>query len=61
MGKRIMKTTEYNSLTAANAADRAAHFANGGTVGMWRGRAATYQDRKHVANKRACRTNRRED
>ena len=52
-----MKNTNYNSLTAANGAARKAHFAAGGTVGMWRGRAATFQDKKHVANKKACRNN----
>lgn len=40
------------------AAARKAHFANGGTAGMWRGRATTFQDKKHAANKRACRSNR---
>lgn len=56
-----MKATKFNSLTAANAAARKAHFANGGTLGMWRGCAATFQDRKHAANKKACRSNRGED
>ena len=47
--------TEFNSMKASQAAARKAHFAAGGTVGMWRGRAATFQDPKHVANKKACR------
>ena len=50
-----MKVENFNSATVSNAAARKAHFAAGGTVGMWRGRAATFQDRKHVANKKACR------
>jgi len=48
-----MKPYDYTS--ASQAAARKAHFAAGGTVGMWRGRAATFQDRKHAANKKACR------
>lgn len=50
-----MKTPEFDNLKASQAAARKAHFANGGTVGMWRGRSATFQDKKHVANKNACR------
>jgi hypothetical protein len=50
-----MKTPEFNSAKASMAAARKAHFEAKGTVGMWRGRAATFQDRKHVANKKACR------
>jgi len=34
---------------------RAAHFAAGGTLAEWRGRAVTMGDRKHQANKKACR------
>ena len=40
------------------AAKRKAHFAAGGTVAMWRGRAVRDLDAsssKHRANKRACR------
>lgn len=52
--------TKFDSLKATQAASRKAHFANGGTVAMWRGSAATFQDKKHVANKKACRTFRQE-
>jgi hypothetical protein len=34
---------------------RKQHFANGGTVGMWRGRAKRIKDQKKEANKKACR------
>ena len=34
---------------------RAAHFAGGGDVARWRGRASVVQSKKHVANKKACR------
>jgi hypothetical protein len=37
------------------AAARKAHFEAKGTPGMWRGRSATFTDRKHKANKAACR------
>jgi hypothetical protein len=56
-----MKSVEYDFMTAANAAARKAHFAALGTVAMWRGRSATIQNRKHVANKAACRKPHRED
>lgn len=36
-------------------ADRKAHFAAGGTLAGWRGRAATFQDRKKEQSRKACR------
>jgi hypothetical protein len=47
---------KFNSAKVAAAARREAHFAAGGTPAMWRGRAATFTDRKKAANKRACRS-----
>lgn len=52
---------KFDSMKASQAAARKAHFANGGTTAMWRGSAATFTDRKHKANKRACRTFKWED
>ena len=51
------KTKKFDSAKAAAAARRKAHFAQGGTVAMWRGRASTFTDRKKQADKRACRGN----
>lgn len=50
-----MKNPEFNSATATRTAARKAHFAAKGTVGMWRGRAAVFQDRRHAQDKKACR------
>ena len=36
-------------------AARHVHFSQGGTLAEWRGRAVTMGDRKHRANKVACR------
>lgn len=47
--------TKFDSMKATQAASRKAHFNAKGTVGMWRGRATTFQNPKHVANKKACR------
>jgi hypothetical protein len=35
---------------------RKKHFDDGGTVGMWRGRAKRFRDEKKERNKKACRT-----
>jgi hypothetical protein len=45
----------WNEATATKTAARKAHFANGGSLATWRGRPATFADRKARANKRACR------
>lgn len=54
MAKRKKK---YDSIKAAAAAKRKAHFASGGTPAMWRGRAATLDEvhSKARVNKYACR------
>ena len=49
------KKKKWDPLKAAASARRKAHFAQGGTVEMWRGRAATFKDRKKAASKKACR------
>ena len=54
------KSNSRKSMATSMAASRKAHFDAGGTPGMWRGRASCFRDRKHVANKQACR-NFRED
>ena len=41
MGKKIKK---FDALKAHKAAARKAHFAAGGTLAMWRGRAATLDE-----------------
>ena len=42
-------------LAAQRGLDRAAHFANGGTVAAWRGRHTVQKDRKKEKDRRACR------
>jgi hypothetical protein len=46
-----------NALRVQQQADsrRRLHFASGGTVATWRGRAATFTDRRKAQSKRACR------
>ena len=53
----MKKKKKFNAAKAARASMRKAHFAAGGTTAMWRGRAATFTDRKKKANRRACRGN----
>ena len=48
---------KFNTLKATAAARRKAHFANGGDLSTWRGRATVFSDRKKAANKKACRKN----
>jgi hypothetical protein len=50
-----MANKKFNSAKAEKSARRKAHFANGGTPAMWRGRAATFEDRKKKQNRRSCR------
>ena len=45
MGRKTKKK-KWDSLKANSGARRRAHFDAGGTIAMWRGRAATFQDRK---------------
>jgi hypothetical protein len=54
MAKRKKK---YDRIKAEAAARRKAHFASGGTLAMWRGRAATLDEvhSKARVNKYACR------
>ncbi len=51
------KNKKYDPIKAQAAARRKAHFAKGGTLAMWRGRAATLDESKSKArkNKMACR------
>ena len=49
------KTKQFDAAKAARAAARKAHFDAGGTTAMWRGRAATFTDRKKRNARRACR------
>ena len=53
----MKKKKKFNAAKAARAAMRKAHFAAGGTTAMWRGRAATFTDRKKQKNKNVCRGN----
>jgi len=53
MAKKTRKS--YDEVTAQRTAARRAHFKAGGSLATWRGRPARFQDRKKVANKRACR------
>ena len=46
---------KFDSVQADKSARRKAHFANGGTPAMWRGRAATFKDKKKEQNRRFCR------
>tara|TARA_R110000824_G_scaffold350598_6_gene537541 strand:- start:498 stop:689 length:192 start_codon:yes stop_codon:yes gene_type:complete len=54
MSKKIKK---FDAIQANKAAARKAHFAAGGTLAMWRGRAATLDESTSKArkNKLACR------
>jgi hypothetical protein len=54
MSKKIKK---FDALKAHKAAARKAHFAAGGTLAMWRGRAVTLDESTSKArkNKFACR------
>lgn len=51
------QSKSYNPIKAAQAAARKAHFANGGTLATWLGRASRTDEStsKARANKRACR------
>ena len=51
------KKKKYNPLKVLAASRRKAHFAAGGTLAMWRGRAATLDESSSKArkNKAACR------
>jgi hypothetical protein len=57
------KTKRWDSVKAAAAAKRKAHFAAGGTTAMWRGRAACLDESTSKArkNKLACRKYKRGD
>jgi len=57
----MARKATYNPMKASQGAARKAHFANGGTLATWRGRAATFTDRRKAANKQACRGRVRED
>lgn len=46
---------KFDSVQADKSARRKAHFANGGTPAMWRGRAATFKDKKKEKSRRLCR------
>lgn len=46
---------QWDERQATKAAERRAHFANGGTLATWRGRPARFQDAKKVTSKAACR------
>lgn len=50
-----MANKKFDSAKAEKSARRKAHFANGGTPAMWRGRAATFKDKKKEQNRRSCR------
>jgi hypothetical protein len=49
------KKKQWDAMKAAKAARRKAHFANGGTLAMWRGSAQTFKDKKKARDRRACR------
>ena len=53
----MSKKKKYNPLKLQAGARRRAHFKAGGTVAMWRGRAATLDENHSKArqNKLACR------
>ena len=57
-GNLTMKTSTKENLATSCGAARKAHFAAGGTVAQWQGAARTFADRKHAANKTACRGHR---
>ncbi len=46
---------KFDPMKAEQAARRKAHFASGASVAMWRGRAATFKDRKKEQSRKACR------
>lgn len=47
--------SKWDEEKAWKSAARRAHFANGGTLAMWRGRSSTFSDRKKERSRRACR------
>ena len=49
------KKKKFNSLKSTQGAMRKAHFENGGTTTTWRGRAATFPDKKKVNDRNKCR------
>ena len=51
----MAKKKKFSAMQAEKAAKRKAHFANGGTLAMWRGASQNFVDRKKKANKNACR------
>ena len=51
----MARKKNYSPAKMAQGVARKAHFAQGGTVAQWRGRATTFSDRKKKANARACR------
>lgn len=51
-----MKTSpSVETITEYRSAARKAHFAAGLSPKQWRGNARSFRDRKHAANKNACR------
>jgi len=53
MARQHQGDSKANAVNRGGA--RRAHFATGGTLAEWRGRAVTMGDRKHRADKQACR------
>jgi len=53
MARQHQGDSKANAVNRGGA--RRAHFASGATLAEWRGRAHTFGDRKHQADKRACR------
>ena len=51
----MAQTKNRSAAKMAQGAARKAHFAQGGTVAQWKGRAATFQDRKKQQSRTACR------
>ncbi len=45
----------FDRSKASAAARRKAHFAQGGSLATWRGRATTYTDKKKESKRMACR------
>ena len=46
---------KFNIAKADKKTRRELHFANGGTLATWRGRATTFKDRKKEQSKKFCR------
>lgn len=60
MARTLKEVTRKNARTLADIRsirgfDRAAHFAAGGTLEAWRGRADVRPDKRKESNRRACR------